>query len=240
MAGLLREQALQAIAPMRLALVTFTLSITLSLLVEAEPIPPNNSSFRGWSALSSYQTNAMPVSNFTRIEIACDSDKLYPTHPSMIAKDYHVFLTGSYDHFKLTANDEACKIPAPKGSKKNAEGKLGCLASYKIHYALISDIFVDKCGNLYRGFEEQMFFPELNRMQDLWSLGRCTFPDPNSELNNGNSKIVEAIAGHTYAVARSQFVFLTQLFPGDLEKIQRARTSALETHIFNPATLLFQ
>ncbi|MGE3758916.1 MAG: hypothetical protein AB7H97_14235 [Pseudobdellovibrionaceae bacterium] len=209
---------------------------------------PNEYGFTGWHKNPTYQVIDRNLNKMPRVSVECEDKKLYPTHPAMNLKEYYIFLKGRYDHFKLFGNfdnkkedgkDEACIISAPRGSKKNSNGRLNCVSAHSIEYTVLSDTYMDRCGNYYRGLSEQQYFPTENRMQDMWSVGRWTFADPKSEFQG--SKVVEVIAGHTYPTAENQFLFLTPLFEGDMKAINESKENALKyTHTYDAEKMTFE
>lgn len=210
---------------------------------------PNSEAFRGWINHPKYQLSSENIDQLEKIAITCSVQILYPTHPTMDLKEYHVYLSGRYDHFKLAGNfdnarevgkDEACFLSAPRHSKRGTDGRLNCLDAHTIEFVILSDTYQDQCGNYYRGYSKQLIFPRDHRMQDLWSPGRWTYLDPNSEFNREGSSVKDVLPGHTYEVQATDFIFLTPLFPTDAKKVGSARANALKyTHTYNPKTFLF-
>ena len=159
------------------------------------------------------------------------AEELYPTHPDMGLKEYYNAQWGRYDQRLLKGNDEACLVSS-RPSRPNA--LKFCLAADILKYVIISDTYQDACGNLYRGFYEEMYFKAQDNMGTLFSKGRSVYPDPNAMFSG------EMITAGTYAVPASEFLFLTPLFPGDAEKIEKARKQAFQSGMtYDPQNFLF-
>ena len=98
---------------------------------------------------------------------------------------------------------------------------------------MISDIYEDGCGNLYRGIWRVKFFRQEENLVTLFSPGRTILPRKNSP----DLGLFEP--GSTQAIESKDFLFLSPPFPGDLEKVRRLRIQTRSTHRYDPQTHLF-
>lgn len=193
---------------------------------------PNPKAFRGWRENTSYVSSPVPYDRLRKAEFRCDEPTLYPTHPSQAMKRYHVFKVGEYDHFKLNADDEACRRGAPRAS---SSGRKFCLMPDYLEYAVVSDLYEDACGHTYRAFKEVLFLKKNETMGSLFSAGRASIPNPKS------SDAGDMVDGHTYPVTLKEFLFVIEPFPGEAEKARALRAEALsKTHRYDEATRTFQ
>lgn len=192
--------------------------------VDAADIP-DAGAVRNWSFMP---TTAVPAENLPHIPLACDDNRLVPTHPQQEMKTYHVTALASYDHFRVPADSRVCRV-ASRGAKRV------CLNTDTIEHAVISDTYADRCGNLYRGVWKVTFLRQDDTMGTLFSKGRVLYQNPRSEFAN------DMYVGGTYAVTADEFLFLTPLFPGDAERLAASRARALQsTHVLDEATGLFK
>lgn len=193
---------------------------------------PNKGAFIGWRDEKSYVSSPVAYKDLRKVAFECGRPVLYPTHPQQLLKMYHVFKVGSYDHFKLQGDDEACKL----GNKKpNGSGKKLCFRADTIEYAVVSDIYEDECGHLYRAYHESSFLKKDETMGSLFSVGRSSLQNPKSSYEN------EMIDGPTYPVALREFLFLTDVFPGEEAKVPKLKDAALSsTHVYDSATRTFK
>ncbi len=202
-------------------------------LAYPEPAPVSNSAaFRGWQDHADYVTTEPDIKSLTPISLKCAEPTLYPTHPQQTQKTYHVFKTGQYNHQKLNGDDDGC---AMSSGTVGSKGTRFCLRPDAAEYAVISDVFMDRDGNSYRAFWEVQFLKKAESMGSLFSKGRTVYPNPKSQIPN------DMQLGGTYPVSANEFLFLTEPFPGDIEKAQKQKLQALQGGFrFDPQTLLFQ
>ncbi len=182
----------------------------------------NPEAFGGWKQ---YQKVEFP--DKTAVTLDCKDKWLYPTHPTQILKQYHSYMHGSYNAHKLKGTDKPCLVKQRPPQNK-------CLKADRAEYALISDVYVDRCGNFYRGYAQTTFTGQEESMPSLFSVGRQRLPKQNAEFK------AESYDAETYAVPLKALVFLTKLFPGDAKVIEKERKAAEKTHIFDPTTLLYK
>lgn len=182
-----------------------------------------------WSDPRYEDTHAPSPESLPHVEVSrgCQDKHLYPTHPQEYSKTYHVFRIAVYDAGTVPAKSHTCKVHS------NSE-KPYCLLADTYEYAVISDIFQDACGGLYRGFWNVGFLKQDDNMGYLLSKGRTIYPKPNSEFAG------DVEEGQTYAVDQSDFLLLAAPFPGDKEAAAKLASQALATHDFDPHTHLFQ
>lgn len=148
------------------------------------------------------------------LDLACNSDKLWPTHPSQATKEYHWAVYANYEHHRLPVNSFACQRPSPNGRF--------CVMA-KIPIAVVmSDIFSDECGNIYRGYWLVTYYKSDENMGTLYSKGRTAYPKPDSRFAN------EYVEGSTYFVPLKDFLFLGKPLKGDSQKSQIHARRALE------------
>ena len=148
------------------------------------------------------------------VPLNCKDKTLYPTHPQQDTKAYLYADFASYDYTKLPALSSACRIPNPT--------KKYCLRATSAHIAVPSDLFEDKCGNIYRGYWFVSFLKSDESMGTLLSKGRTVYERPNSEFAN------DFMNGDTYSVSEENFLFLSKPWPKDLKEIQVSRSRALK------------
>jgi hypothetical protein len=166
------------------------------------PNIPNIEAFRRWQA-KPYDIDGLDFAKLKTKSVACGDTLLRPLSTDQSTKKYHRFIVGSYNHAKLKGNSEACAT----SSYTNF-----CLRPHTIEYAVMSDTFVDSCGNTYRAFWDVLFFTQHENMGTLCSLGRTFYEKTNSEFPG------EYETGPTYAVEAKSFLFFTELFATDLKK----------------------
>ena len=194
---------------------------------------PFSPAFPGWKDKTGYQSTDIDPNQLHPQEVACNSPTLYATHPYQSSKDYHIFKYGTYNHAKLKGTDRVCTIP---GREPNSEGKLLCFKGDTYNFTLISDTFMDACGNFYRAFWEVVFLGKDDTMGTLFSKGRTMYP------KEGASYAGDMVEGQTYPLEKSDFVLVTNIFPGDWEKMKSLRDQAThgafrydeKTHLFQP------
>lgn len=164
--------------------------------------------FLGWRLSSNNTSNLIP-SKLARKAILCEDKKLYPTHPSMILKKYFLVYVGKYQVTQLTRNSLACKLSSP--DLKNQR----CILADDLYHYIVSDTYRDRCGNLYRGFIKRQFFKSKERIETLFSPGRSVVKTPGSTFSG------DYTVANTASVDSVTFEIITDLFPGDLEGIQK-------------------
>lgn len=192
---------------------------------------PNSAAFKGWARKFQEESSDIDPYAWERAALACDRPGIFPTHPQMSLKRYHLVLSGQYDHLRLRGNDQACAIG---GKKPDGRGIVPCFRPDILHYALLSDTYQDACGHLFRGVKEAAFFRRHETMSTLFSPGRAVIPKPSSEFK-------EFIVAPTKAAAPEDFLFFLQLLPGDEGKIAEERDKALKGgFIYNESTGLFE
>jgi len=192
---------------------------------------PNPEAFMGWKSDIRLTGETIPLSQLRDKKVACKDDRLFPTHPSQTLKRYHQIDVGTYDIFKLKAEDEACLI---KGKVKNNKGIFPCFNADIAERNILSDTYRDACGNLYRGVVKRVFLRRQDNMGTLFSPGRSMVPDVKSEIAG------EFLIAGTYPVELKSLLRVTELLPGDEEKIKAEQEQAKrEGFHFDSQTFLF-
>ena len=103
-----------------------------------------------------------------------------------------------------------------------------------VYNVILSDIYRDRCGHIYRGFKHVVYLKQNDNMGTLLALGRTVYPVPNSQVQG------DMYDGPTYPVLVQEFLFLSPVFPGDEAKAQALKAQAIKsTHSFDENTLLF-
>lgn len=113
---------------------------------------PDSASLSVWRWNNNYAQNdgaAMPES-MEKVAINCDSDRLWPTHPEQITKDYIYAVSASY---KNKEHSDANAI-------------------------VMSDFYQDECGNMYKGYWVASFLSDEETMHTLLSKGRRIIRKP--------------------------------------------------------------
>ncbi len=210
-------------------LLAFFISLNVSA-VSFDTNIPYSEAFLGWSTPKGYQDDSIHFDRLSPKDLNCQSQLLYPTHPQQNLKIYHIYRHGKYNHFKLKGDDEACAISA---KQNNGRGFKNCFRPDLLVDVVLSDTYMDSCGNYYRAFNHVQFFSRLENMGHLFTPGRTLYQDPQSNFEN------DFIVGQTYFVNLSDFLLVTELFPGDFELIKQYSAEALKTHVFDKNTYLY-
>lgn len=107
------------------------------------PEPQHLSAWR-WNQNYAPSETASDPAKLTKVNLNCNSDRLWPTHPQQTAKDYVYAVTASYENRKY--------------ADANA--------------IVMSDMFQDECGNKYKGYWIVSFLSDEETMHTLISKGR--------------------------------------------------------------------
>ncbi len=218
---------MQIFIPLLIPLVASAVSWDWALDLSSVPQP---NAITSWTN-PQYESQGIELSKREHTEIppSCPDKRLYPTHPQQFTKIYHVYRVANYNNRKVPYDSEVCLI----ASRSPSPAKRTCLLTDTFIHSLISDTFQDSCGNLYRGVWVMNFLKKQETIGTLFSKGRTLYEDPNSPFEK------DMIEGQTYPSTQKEFLFLTPLFPGDKELIEKMKQSAQETHAYNPETHLF-
>jgi hypothetical protein len=191
-------------------------------------LPDPNAVIR-WANPHYEESNLPALDDLDPVQVpaSCADKKLYPTHPQQRSKSYHVYRVAIYENEKLPADSPVCKITSA-GAKKF------CLLADTFQYAVISDVFQDACGGLYRGVWNAGFLKRDDNLGVLLSKGRTVYPKPNASYEG------DVEDGQTYAVEAKDFLLLTAPFAGDKETAAKLAGEAQTTHTYDSATHLFQ
>jgi len=142
-------------------------------------------------------------------------DKFYPAHPLANTKTYHYAKFRRYDLAKLPASSYSCRTTS------NGRRKF-CLAAGDLLFTVISDTFVDTCGNSFRGFWAVAYNSDDENMGTLLAKGRTIEPIPNSPFRH------DYRPSNTYEVSRSDFIYFAPLFAKDKARIKTAIKTAVK------------
>jgi hypothetical protein len=191
-------------------------------------LPDSNAVIR-WSNPHYEESNVPILDDLDPVQVPaiCPDPKLYPTHPQQRSKSYHVYRVAVYENEKLAADSPVCKLTS-NGAKKF------CLLADTFQYAVISDVFQDACGGLYRGVWSVGFLKRDDNVGMLLSKGRTVYTKPNASFEG------DVEDGQTYALEAKDFLLLTAPFPGDKETAAKLAGEAKATHTYDSATHLFQ
>lgn len=91
------------------------------------------------------------------------------------------------------------------------------------HRVILSDTYIDACENYYRDIKQLEFRQSIENEGTLFSPGRTNYRVQGAAAN-------ERYDGDTYPVPHTDFLFLAELLPGNMERIKRGRATARETH----------
>lgn len=189
---------------------------------------PESESFTGWKQKSDFKPEGPDAFEVKRVQINCQKKDLFPTHPQQTTKKYHSFYSGGFKTNKVPATSHVCQI-------KSGGATPYCLKSDRMLLAVLSDVYTDACGNLYRGVWSKVFLKQDEEMDTLVALGKSVYKNPKSEFAQDMKD------GPTEGVASTEFLFLTELWNQDQKNIDSSRDLAIQhTHDFDPDTLLFK
>lgn len=149
-----------------------------------------------------------------KTELNCSKSALWPTHPQQFTKEYHFAAWAHYDHGRLKPDSSACM-------RANPSNRFCVMATYA-NAVVMSDSFLDECGNTYRGYWLVSYLKSDESMGTLFSKGRTVYPKPDAEFPG------EYYTGDTYSVDASQFLFLSPLTQEEMKLIKMSQSQALE------------
>ncbi len=212
---------------------------------------PQDFTSESLGSFRNYYPISVPLNGLRGKPFQCSQDSnLYPTHPSQDKKMYHVYDRAQYSARELDARQEECALSRIRndhtGRRTMSEGaierliaraeetgrRIPCLQGHYIHRVVLSDTYIDACGNYYRGVKRLSFREADENMGTLFSPGRTNYRVSGSQLN-------ERYDGHTYAVPHTDFRALAELLDGDMEAITRGRERARRTHVLDAAGRIF-
>lgn len=192
---------------------------------------------------------SLPESALRRKQFSCPDPQLFPTHPQQTLKQYHRYDAANYSAADLDARDDECVVSRLTRASEVARTRIieeedrngrriPCIVATQSHYVTISDTYIDRCGNYYRGVYSINFLKIDESMGTLFSKGRTTYDDDEENRRTGYSG--NTYSGNTYAVPVSEFDYLAELLPGDMEGINRGRAIAIgNTHDLAQDKLIF-
>jgi len=195
--------------------------------INTSELPEPNAIVR-WADPRYEESNLPALDDLEHVDVpaSCHDRKLYPTHPQQRSKSYHVFRMAVYENDDLAGDSPVCKISS-SGAKKY------CLLADTFEYAVISDIYQDACGGLYRGVWNVGFPKKDDNMGQLFSRGRTVYTKANAEFSG------DVEDGQTYPLERKDFLFLAPPFAGDAEVAKKLAAEAQLTHTYDSVTHLF-
>lgn len=150
--------------------------------------------------------------------LSCPDKTLWPTHPQQYTKEYLFAVSAPFDRLRLPPDMSSCITPNPT--------RRYCLRAQDANVMVLSDTYEDTCGNLYRGYWVVTFrsgggpLRSEDNMGTLLAKGRTQYEKPHAEFPG------EMITGYTYGVDVKNFIFLSQLLPGDKIHIESAVAEA--------------
>lgn len=191
----------------------FTIQLAFADIPQAQKI-------RAWRDIQDAVTLPLDLNKYPEQKLIC-GQTLFPSHPQQSLKYYHFYQWGEYDQAQLKGEDEACSL-----------GSHGyCLRAAVAYRVILSDVFEDQCGHLYRGFVKVDFLDKYESMGTLFSPGRAMYPKARGEFPN------ELEVGPTYAVPQKDFIKLGPALASDAARvIELKRATSLkqdpQTHLF--------
>ena len=138
----------------------------------------------------------------------CQTDNLWPSHPYQSTKEYHAALRAEYDHARLPPTSSACMIPNPT--------RRFCLRAAAAKLVITSDLYVDDCGNHYRGYWLTAYQSNYESMGTLFAKGRTAYERPNASYRG------DYVTGATYGLKRSDFLYLSVITVKDQTNLTQA------------------
>jgi hypothetical protein len=207
---------------MILTVSLFALLATPASIALADDVP-NRSAIVAWHLLPDYAGRIEQPDELQEKQFDCADQNLYPTHPQQTLKAYHRYEWAEYDTNQLRGSDEACATAALNSSQPVKP----CLRAHISYRVVMSDTFMNSCGQFFRGFENIEFLDANESMGTLFSPGRTSYQREHSEFPN------DYVAGGTYPVPRTRFLKLVELFNGDAQAISTAKQEALSTHTYD-------
>lgn len=183
--------------------------------VGLENIYPDPAFLGPWWSNDDFVLSGGTPSRIRERGLNCPSVSLYPTHPSQATKDYLHAMYSQYNHANLPPTSYACLTRTTTNRH--------CLRAAIAEVVVMSDTYVDDCGNLYRGYWVTTYLKSDENMGTLFSRGRSAYPKPNAQFPG------EFIDDNTYALTRDQFLLLGEILPGDGEKIRIEEARALKS-----------
>lgn len=152
------------------------------------------------------------------VVVNCKKKELWPTHPQQGTKEYLYAVVAPFDRQRLPPQMSSCITPNPT--------RKYCLRAQDANVLVMSDTYVDNCGNYYRGYWHVAYrtgggpLKSEDHMGTLLSKGRTQYEKPRAQFAG------EYETGYTYPVDPKQFMFLSPLLPGDMNKIRQSQTEA--------------
>jgi len=131
------------------------------------------------SALRDFRNHYLittPLEALTIKPFQCSQDdKLYPTHPSQSLKEYHVYDRAEFDRRQIDGRDDECLLSQVQDLRPGARPRsqslidrvisqadergrpIPCQLGNSVHRVMLSDTYIDACGNYYRGIKSMQF-----------------------------------------------------------------------------------
>lgn len=211
----------------------------LPLLSLAKAQVPHSEAFKGWKFDPSFEADGSDLKTLNKVSLACESSMLYPTHPQQDTKTYHLAVYGEYNNQLVLGGDKGPFADICQAWTRGAVvEKRMCLKSKTINMVVLSDLYQDACGNVYRGFFKKQFFTTDETMGTLVSPGKTFYENPYSEFIG--TKLVDTYVGGTNPVPASQFLYFTRASALDMTRIQKnIELAKAKGQYRNPQTGLF-
>lgn len=168
----------------------------------------------GWTENRDFViTQSVSPESIRKTALNCPSQNLWPTHPQQYTKEYHYAVWSHYDHGRLKPDSPACVTPNPT--------RRFCLKATYANAVFMSDLYLDECGNSYRGYWPVFYLKSDESMGTLFAKGRTVYPKPNSQWGG------EFQTGDTYVTQGSDYLFLSPITNTDAQQIDLSRQNAI-------------
>ncbi len=118
---------------------------------------------------SGYVDKSETLDKYKEVVFKCDSETLVPKDLHQQDKKYNYWKLGEYDHSKLRGDDYGCRMSS---KYKNSRGFKHCLAPQILNDVIVSDLYMDTCGNTYRAFWHKRFFSAEESQETLVAPGK--------------------------------------------------------------------
>ena len=183
-----------------------------------------------WTPQPQLESQGLSQEPLTHRKFDCDKPGLFPTHPQQTTKIYHRFLFAKFDERKLKRSDRACRMGSTNMASRLTQP---CLIADAGEDVVLSDTYMDQCGHKYRGFWQTTFLKKDETIATLFSLGRALIENRRAGYPGAY------VVGPTHEVDAMRFIFLTDLFNGDEERIRTNQAESQSSHHYDPTTRLY-
>lgn len=132
---------------------------------------PERQALLQWAKDPDFQASAHGWDGYSQWQGSVCTGKLKPTSASQAGKRYHSVYEAEYPDWRVyRPNIPACR----------QHGQ--CYENAKLKAYLMSDLYQDSCGVVYRGYFAKIFLVHKETVQSLVSLGRSLRRDPDNYL----------------------------------------------------------